>query len=141
VRSTASSSTTSFADPKTIARYFLVGGTCAGVDLAIFLLLAQHFGLPYMRVAAGSFVIATLMNYFLSVRFVFVSGVRFRRRWEIAMVFAVSAVGLVLNQLILFACIEVAHLNLLFSKLAATGTVFFWNYFARRAFIFGATHA
>jgi hypothetical protein len=28
------------------------------------------------------------------VRFVFVSGARFRRRWEVALVFAVSGVGL-----------------------------------------------
>ena len=136
--STASSSTTFSAERRALARYFLVGGAAACVDIGLFMLFAQHLGFPYLRVAAASFVAATLVNYFLSVRFVFVSGVRFRRRWEIAMVFAVSAMGLLVNQLILSACIELLQLGLLYSKLAATGTVFFWNYLARRAFIFAA---
>ena len=108
------------------------------MDIGLFMLFAQGLGWPYLRVAAGSFVAATFVNYFLSVRFVFVSGARFRRRWELALVFVVSAVGLVLNQLILAAGVEMAHFPLLLAKLAATGVVFFWNYIARRLFVFGA---
>lgn len=109
------------------------------VDIGLFMLFARGLGWPYLRVAAGSFVAATLVNYVLSVRFVFVSGVRFRKRWEVALVFLVSAVGLVINQAILAACVELAHASLLVAKLAATGVVFFWNYIARRVFVFGAT--
>ena len=117
-----------------------MGGVAACVDIGLFMLFAQGMGLPYLRVAAGSFVVATLVNYFLSVRFVFVSGARFRRRWEIALVFLVSAVGLAINQLILAACVELGGFPLLFAKLTATGVVFFWNYLARRRFVFGAMH-
>ena len=138
MRSTASSSTTFFAELRRIARYFVVGGVAACVDIGLFVLFAQHYGLPYLRVAAMTFVIATLVNYALSVRFVFVSGVRFRRRWEIALVFAVSAIGLALNQAILALAVEAARMGLLPAKLAATGVVFFWNYFARRRFVFAA---
>lgn len=136
--STASSGTTSFAEARLLGRYFLVGGAAACVDIGLFLLFAKGFGLPYLRVAAASFVIATLVNYLLSVRFVFRSGQRFGRRWEIAMVYLVSGVGLALNQLILFVCVEMVQLGLLLSKLTATGAVFFWNYFARRFLIFGS---
>ena len=136
--STASSSTTSFAEARLLGRYFLVGGTAACVDIGLFLLFAKGLGLPYLRVAAATFVIATLVNYVLSVRFVFRSGQRFRRRWEIALVYLVSGVGLALNQAILFLCVEMVHLGLLLSKLTATGTVFFWNYLARRFFVFGS---
>lgn len=136
--STASSSTTSFAEARLLGRYFLVGGAAACVDIGLFLLFAKGLGLPYLRVAAATFVIATLVNYILSVRFVFRSGQRFGRRWEIALVYLVSGVGLALNQAILFACVEWVHLGLLLSKLAATGTVFFWNYLARRFFVFGS---
>jgi len=143
VRSGASSSTTSFAEAETrnIVRYFVVGGVCALVDLGILMLFAQVLGYPYLRVSAASFLIATLLNYFLSVRFVFVSGLRFHKRWEVVLVFVVSAVGLGLNQLILALCVEQVGLNLFFSKVTATGCVFFWNYFARRVLVFGGTHA
>ncbi|MGZ5113006.1 MAG: GtrA family protein [Usitatibacter sp.] len=117
-----------------------MGGVATCVDIGLFLLFAQYFGLPYLKVAAGTFVIATLANYFLSVRYVFVSGIRYRRRWEIVLVFVVSAVGLALNQFILLLCVEQAQFSLLAGKLTATGTVFFWNYFARRLIVFGATH-
>ena len=105
------------------------------------MLAAGVFELPYLQVAPLTFIVATLVNYFLSVRFVFVSGVRFRKRWEIVLVFVVSAIGLAINQAILAAGVEVLSLALLPSKLLATGVVFFWNYFARRVFVFGATHA
>ena len=117
-----------------------MGGAAACVDIGLFMLFAQGLGLPYLRVAAASFVAATLVNYFLSVRFVFVSGARFTRRWEMLLVFVVSAIGLAINQLILAACVEMAHAPLLVAKLAATGVVFFWNYLARRLFVFGAMH-
>jgi putative flippase GtrA len=119
----------------------VVGGIAAAVDVGLFMLFARVLGLPYLRVAAGTFVLATLVNYLLSVRFVFVSGQRFRRRWEIALVYLVSAVGLGINAGILWAAIELAGWGLLAGKLTATGTVFFWNYFARRYFVFGAARA
>jgi len=116
----------------------VVGGVAACVDIGLFMLFAQHLGLPYLRVSAASFVAATLVNYWLSIRFVFVSGQRFRRRWEMALVFLVSAFGLALNQAILALCVESLRIGLLPAKLSATGAVFFWNYFARRVFVFGA---
>jgi putative flippase GtrA len=138
VRSTASSGTTSFAEARLLGRYFVVGGAAACVDIGLFLLFAKGLGLPYLRVAAATFLVATLVNYLLSVRFVFRSGQRFRRRWEIALVYLVSGVGLALNQAILFVCVEMFHLGLVLAKLTATGTVFFWNYLARRFFVFGS---
>jgi len=138
VPSTAFSSTTFFAEARRIARYFVVGGIAACVDIGLFMLFAKGLGLPYLRVSAATFVVATLVNYWLSIRMLFVSGARFRRRWEIALVFAVSAVGLVLNQLILAFSVERLGTGLLAAKLLATGTVFFWNYFARRVLVFGA---
>ena len=67
MRSTASSSTTFFAEGRNVLRYLMVGGAAAAVD-------------------------------------------------------CVSKLG-----------------GLLPSKLAATGTVFFWNYIARRRFVFAGT--
>lgn len=139
--STASSSTTFSAERRAIARYFLVGGAAACVDIGLFTLFARQMGLPYQAVGAATFVLATLVNYLLSVRFVFHSGARHHPRLEIVLVYAVSGVGLALNAAILWAAVEQAHLDLLFAKLLATGVVFFWNYFARRLLVFGTPRA
>lgn len=109
------------------------------MDIGLFMLFAGYLGLPYLRVAAATFVLATLVNYVLSIRFVFLSGTRFGRGWEVFLVFAVSAVGLALNQAILAAAVELGHFPLFLAKVTATAMVFFWNYLARRHFIFGGT--
>jgi len=138
VPSTASSSTTFFAEARRIARYFVVGGVAAVVDIGLFMLFAKAMGLPYLRVSAATFVLATLVNYWLSIRMLFVSGARFRRRWEVLLVFVVSAIGLALNQAILALSVERLGTGLFAAKILATGCVFFWNYFARRVLVFGA---
>jgi putative flippase GtrA len=122
-------------------RYFLVGGAAACVDIGLFTLFARQLALPYQPVGAATFLLATLVNYVLSIRYVFHSGRNFGRRWEIAMVYVVSAVGLGLNAAILWLGVEVARLDLLAAKLVATGTVFFWNYLSRRLLVFGALRA
>jgi putative flippase GtrA len=141
VRFTAFSSTTFYAERRAFARYFLAGGACAVVDIGLFMLFAKGFGLPYLRVATATFLVATLLNYVLSVRFVFVSGKRFSRRWEIALVFLVSGIGLAMNSAVLWLGVEVARVGLFASKLTATGAVFAWNYLARRHLVFGATRS
>ena len=119
-----------------LARYFGVGGVAAAVDISLFVLFARHLGYNYLVVGFFTFVLATAVNYVLSVRFVFESGVRFARHHEIALVFAISAIGLVVNQAVLFLGVGILRTDLLLSKLAATGTVFVWNYTARSRWVF-----
>jgi putative flippase GtrA len=119
-----------------IFRYFMVGGVAAIVDISVFMLLAKLLKWPWFPAALMSFILATLVNYFLSVRHVFSSGVRFRRHQELALVFIVSAVGLVINQMMLWLLIEQFKYYLLTSKISATAVVFFWNYSSRKYFVF-----
>ena len=119
-----------------IVRYFFVGGTAASVDLALFTALTQWAGFHWFPVAVASFVIATLLNYFLSILFVFESGARFQKQHEVMLVFFVSAIGLAANQTILWALIEVIGMHRVLAKIVATGGVFFWNFTARHLFIF-----
>lgn len=119
-----------------VISYFFVGATAAIVDIAVFGVLVKFFHLPWFPVAIFSFVLATAVNYVLSIRFVFESQVRFSRQQEISLVFFVSAVGLVFNQFFLWVFIEQWHIDEVISKVMASGAVFFWNYLSRRTFIF-----
>lgn len=119
-----------------LIRYFFVGAAAAAVDITIFGVLCVLAGLPWFPVAVFSFVLATAVNYRLSVRHVFASGVRFAKHHEALLVFAVSAIGLAVNQMVLWVLIEYWSWHSLSAKIAATGVVFFWNYGIRRNFIF-----
>jgi len=119
-----------------VARYFLVGGVAAGVDFVLFAVMFKWLAVGWMPAGIVSFCFATLVNYALSVRHVFSSGVRFQRGKEILLVFLVSGVGLAINQAALVALIEGAGWDPLWAKIGATSSVFFWNYGVRRYFIF-----
>ena len=117
-------------------RYFCVGGAAAVVDFLLFAFMTKLAGIPWFSSALVSFFLATIFNYVLSVRHVFESGVRFSRHQEIFFVFAVSGIGLTVNQLVLWLLIESGNWEPLIAKLFGTGAVFLWNFIARHHFIF-----
>jgi putative flippase GtrA len=119
-------------------KYFFVGGIAALVDFLIFALFVKVLEQPWFISGITGFVLATLVNYLLSIRHVFTSGARFKKHKEIMLVFFVSFIGLIVNQLILWQCIDFLLLDPLIAKVTATGIVFFWNYAARNHFIFKA---
>ena len=108
------------------------------VDFLIFAAFAKVLGFNYLLVGGIGFIVATAVNYVLSVRFVFESGVRFSSPVEVVLVFAVSLVGLCINQAVLYLGISVAGIEMLLVKVCATGVVFFWNFGARSRFVFKA---
>ena len=119
-----------------IIRYALVGGTAAMVDFTIFAVFAKWLGLDYLWVGAAGFLIATALNYFLSIRFVFESGTRFTFHKEISLVFVISFIGLAVNQGVLYLGIGMLGWEMLITKVIATGSVFFWNFGLRSQYIF-----
>lgn len=78
----------------------------------------------------------TAANYFLSTRWVFKSGVRFKRREEMALIFLISLVGLLLAQLTLLFFASIVMLPLFLAKILTVASIFFWNYVARKHFVF-----
>lgn len=124
--------------PATFYSYFIVGGIAAVVDIGGFMLLTGAFGIPWFWAAVMSFLVSVVVNYLLSIRFVFESGVRFRRYHEAALVLVVSTIGLLLNEAALWVMIAMAEVGRLPAKLVATAVVFLWNYGARQKFIFRA---
>ncbi len=124
------------AELRNVARYFAVGGVAAIIDFSLFALFAGYLGYNYLIVGSITFIVATTANYFMSTRFVFQSGTRFRKGHEVALVFMVSSIGLALNQLILWFAVSQFGLNVILGKCIATGVVFSWNYMARSRFVF-----
>jgi putative flippase GtrA len=119
-----------------IIRYFFVGGISAIIDISLFAIFASYLKFPWAMVSIITFIIATLANYFLSIRFVFKRGSKYKKHHEILGVFIVSALALLLNQIFLYLFIEKIHLHLIISKCLTTGMLFLWNYYGRKRFVF-----
>jgi len=119
-----------------IVKYFFVGGTAAVVDVGLFFIFAKFLGFNYLIVGFFTFLIATFVNYYLSIKFVFESGKKFKKRKEIFLVYLVSASSLGLNLLLLYILHEWIKLDIGFAKIIVTGLLFFYNYAIRKFFIF-----
>ena len=119
-----------------VLRYAAVGGTATLVDFSIFAVFAKFLGFNYFWVGAAGFILGTMLNYLLCVRFVFESGARFTASKELTWVFLVSLVGLSAHQALLYIGIGLLGWDMLLTKVLATGAVFLWNFGSRSWFIF-----
>lgn len=119
-----------------ILKYFFVGGTAAIVDVGLFLIFTKLFDYNYLAVGFFSFILATFVNYYLSIRFVFESGKKFKKSHEIILIYIVSGTSLVLNLVLLYLIHEKLNIEVGISKIIVTGILFFYNYLIRRFFVF-----
>ena len=117
-------------------RYFFVGSVSAIIDISLFTFFAKYLNYNYIIVGFFTFLIATYVNYLLSVKYVFSSGLRFKKKIEILLVFMVSSLAMIINLLVLFLLVDYLMLDQVLSKILASATVFFWNYLTRKKIIF-----
>lgn len=118
-------------------RYVVVSAGGLIVDLSLLIWFTEVVGLPYLWSAAIGFVVGAGVVYLLSVNWVF----RYRRlrnkpAAELSLFLAIGVVGLALNEVVLFAVTEGFGVHYLASKIFAVGTVFMWNYGARKCLLF-----
>lgn len=119
-----------------IVKYLFVGGAAAFVDISLFAVFAKVLQFNYLIVGIYTFLIATAVNYHLSIRYVFESNIMHTRKKEIFLVYLVSGIGLVFNLTVLYLTIDLWNFEMMLGKLLASGSVFFWNYLIRKYFIF-----
>ena len=116
-------------------RYSVVGMTGTFVDWLLFALLVYVLDWHYMLAGTLSFILATLVNYLLSLKWVFTGG-RHARHREITLVYLASAVGLLINLGVLYGLVEFLALHLFLAKVLASLSAFLWNFSARYFWIF-----
>lgn len=119
-----------------IFRYLIVGTVASIVDFSVLFTLVIFFNFHWFYAASLSFVLATIVNYYLSITYVFSSGIKFKKKDEFVLVFIISIFGLILNQVFIYILYKFVSINLFYSKLITTGIVFFWNYNSRHHLIF-----
>lgn len=118
-----------------LLKYGLSGALASAVDFGLFAFLVRIAQWPWFWASFVSFNLATLTGYLLSIRLVFISGARFRKHEEIVLVFAISLIGLLINQLVLFFLISLKA-DALLAKAITSIVVVSWNYLARTRFVF-----
>ncbi len=116
--------------------YFFIGGTAAIVDWMIFAVLVFIININFLVAACISFFFSTYVNYAISIKTIFQSEIKFKKNKEISLVFFVSGIGLIFNLAFLTIFVSYMSLNIMLSKIVATGLTFLWNFGSRKYFIF-----
>jgi len=116
-----------------LLRYGGVAGVGLVFDFGGLIFLKQEAHLNYLVAATISFLVALVVNYFLSMWWVFPLSTHGRWR-EFTMFGAIGLVGLGINDLFIWLFTSRFGLYYLESKAIATIIVFFWNFLARKAY-------
>ena len=119
-----------------LARYAAVGGVALVVDFGFLVGLTELLQVHYLVSAAVGFLFGLATNYALSVTWVFARRTLDNRVAEAAIFAAVGVVGLVLNELFLWAFTELAGIHYVGSKGLSAVLVFLWNFAARKYLLF-----
>lgn len=119
-----------------LLRYVLVGGGAFLVDFGTLGLLHHLLGLHYLLAAAAGFSLGLLVNYAISVRWVFSVRRAGDRRVELLVYALVGVVGLLLNHLVIWGLSGGLSLEPLLAKLVSAALVLAWNFGARKVLLF-----
>lgn len=114
--------------------YGIVGAIATVTEWAIFFLM-DICSWHYILATAVAYTISTFVNWLAGRALVFkVSNKPFLK--EIADIYLVSIVGLLLNLLIMWISVDLLSANEMLSKVMATALVFFYNFIMRKVFVY-----
>ena len=119
-----------------LLRYLFVGGAAFIVDFISLYILTDFFGIYYLISAAIAFSLGLLVNYFLSVSWVFNQRKLKNRNYEFGVFAIIGIVGLGLNEVIIWFFTQELLIYYLLSKIFAAVIILFWNFFARKYVLF-----
>ncbi|MBR5479404.1 MAG: GtrA family protein [Clostridia bacterium] len=119
---------------KQFIKFSIVGVIASIVDVGLLVLLRELLHFDVLVAAAISFTVSLVVNYVLSMAFVFKGKNQSRMREFI--IFVVLSIGdLLLNQLILWLGITFTTINYVIVKIISMTAVSIYNFVTRKIFL------
>ncbi len=119
---------------KEFIRYCFCGGVAAIVDLGIFFLLNETFGVHYLIALTISFPIAVAVNYALQRRITFKS--KGKKHIQFPIFFGIQVGGWVLNAVITALLVEMLFFWPTFARIIAVALVTVYTYSSNKKLTF-----
>lgn len=118
-----------------IFKFIIVGGTATVIDFIVLFLLKEYIGLNEIVANTISFTVSVIYNYIASVKWVFDVDEAKNKSTQFITFITFSIIGLLLNNLILWICIDKLSIYYLIGKVIATGIVMVFNFITRKMFL------
>lgn len=113
-------------------RYGFVGIIAFSIDFGFLFLFTKYLHIYYLISATLSFLIALVVNYLLSTKWVFKKRTGTSVNNELIIFVVIAVIGLLINDLIMWFLTDIINLFYLISKIVASLIVLFWNFYGRR---------
>lgn len=122
---------------KLISQFFkfgVVGVIAFIVDYLSLYLLTEFLNVYYLISSIISFLLSIIVNYILSIKWVF--DIKKKQSFKDVIIFTLlSAIGLLINLLVMYLSVEVFKIHYMIGKLMATFIVMVWNFVTRKMFL------
>ncbi len=117
-------------------KYLLVSVVALGVDTGLLVALKEGAALPLWAAVAAGFMAGVLVNYGLSVAFVFHEHRLGNRTVEFLGFLSIGLVGLGVKEAVIESVVALLPLNYKLANIPAVGAAFVFNFAVRRALLF-----
>ena len=117
-----------------IIKFGLVGFLCFFIDYGIMVFLTEVVNVNYLISSGISFSVSVIVNYVLSLAFVFDTK-KGNKIKEFVIFVVLSIIGLGINQVLMWFCVDVLGIFYMISKIGATAVVMVYNFITRKLFI------
>jgi len=118
-----------------ILKFGVVGAISFFVDYGILVFLTEVCKINYLMSAGISFSVSVLVNYVLSLTYVFHTGHKKNKIVEFVIFLIMSIGGLGINQFIMWVSVDKIGVYYLIAKIAATTVVMVYNFITRKLFL------
>ena len=131
-----------------ILKFGIVGFVCFLIDFGITTGFTNILGVHYLISKFLGFVVSAIVNYILSIKFVFTQKKEMDKKKEFTVFLILSAFGLLINEIVMYICIDGAYAHSAFlqekisdglmisiSSIIATGIVMVYNFISRKLFL------
>lgn len=116
--------------------YLVVGGIATIVEWVCFYMFSYQAHIHYLMSTVLAFSISTAANWLAGRLLTFRGAEKQHVLQELAKIYAVSVIGLLLNLLLMYLFVQMVGLAKIAGKIFATILVFAWNYFVRKLWIY-----
>mgnify|MGYP002516497459 CR=1 FL=1 len=123
---------------KQFLKFAVVGLISFAIDWGLLIVLVEAFHMDFLVSSTISFITSVVVNYVLSMKYVFDHREGMSRKREFTVFTILSIVGLGLNDLYMFVGVTFLSIGYQAMKAIATFLVTWYNYFSRRIFLEGA---
>lgn len=120
-----------------IMKFGVVGVIAFVIDFGVMVFLTEVFGIDPVISATVSFIISVIFNYAASMRYVFSHREGMSRTREFVIFVVLSAIGLGINDLLIWAGTDLASFDYRLVKIFATAVVMVWNFVTRKILLEG----